>query len=110
MTLNDSEQIVAEEIVRIVDFASRVINAVPGSHYQWDKARELAEQATRLHRRLSHLEEEDGDMVVAGYSKPEQRVDAAAVERYVAKESQHYDLGRRLWPSGKVSSSDQDKE
>lgn len=32
MTLNDSENRLAEDIVRLIDMASRVLNAVPGFH------------------------------------------------------------------------------
>lgn len=86
-SLNNAEARIAEDLVSIIDMASRVLNADPGSHYQWDKSRQLAEAAGRLRRRLG-----DDD-----YTPPAEPVDPAKVEAAVARDSQHYAIGKAVY-------------
>lgn len=98
MKVTDNERVLGEDLVGLVDFFSRVINAVPGSHYQWDKLAELSEAALRLRRRLSHDAGHDG---IVAYRAPAPRLRPDAVDAFVAKYAQHYDVGRRLWRGGR---------
>lgn len=68
--------------------ASRVlVVAKPGSHYQWDKARQLSKAVERLQERLG------GD----DYDPPTESVDPAKVTAVVAHDSQHYAIGKALY-------------
>lgn len=91
--LNDSEERVADAMLEVIDFASRVQNAVPGSHYQHEKAGQLAAAAARMHHKLGG---EDG------WEKLPDPIDRDKVEALVAERAQHYALGRAMYPGGQA--------
>lgn len=86
--LNNAEDRITDDMVAIIDMASRaLVTADPGSHYQWDKLRQLEDAAARLRRRLG------GDKYLA----PVQPVDPAKVTAAVARGSQHCAIGKALY-------------
>lgn len=87
MELNPSENHVVDDLVFIIDMASRVLNADPGSHYQWDKSRELASRAKRLTDTLGG----------ARYQCLPDPVDPSRVRAAVAVDSRHYAIGKALY-------------
>lgn len=91
--LNNAEDRLADDLVRLHDMASRVlVSAEPGSRYQWDKCRQLIEAAEGLRRRLG------GDE----YVPPTEPVDPAKVTAAVAADSQHYAIGKALYGDRKT--------
>ena len=89
--LNDSEERVAGELLALLDFTSRVLNATHGSDYQHQKTGQLARTAEQFRLKLGGDEWE---------ALPDP-IDQDKVEAFVAANSQHYALGRALYPGGK---------
>ncbi|THV40558.1 hypothetical protein [Glycomyces buryatensis] len=87
MALNNSEARLVDDLVRIIDLTSRVLNAPPGSHYQWDKSRQLDADVKGLADRLG------GDH----YKKLPDPIDSEKVIAAVASDSQRYSIGRALY-------------
>lgn len=96
LAMTSHEVVLAERIESVVEMLSRVINAEPGSHYQWDKARELARTAQGLADLLSTTAPD-----AEGFYRYERLGDdirPAVVRSATAVWAQRHDAGRRLWP------------
>ena len=96
LDMTSHEVVLAERIDGVVEMLSRVVNAQPGSHYQWDKAQELARKAQSLADLLSSTAP-DAD----GFHRYEplgNDVRPDVVRSAVAVWGQGHDAGRRLWP------------
>lgn len=89
--LNDSEERIAGELLAIIDFTSRVLNATHGSDYQHQKTGQLARAAQQFQLKLG------GEQ----WEKLPDPIDQDKIEAFVAANSQDYALGRALYPGGK---------
>jgi hypothetical protein len=83
--LTPHETRIAEAILAVVDYASRVLTAAPGSGYQWDKTHGLIEAANRLQ--------------TLGYRNPVSAVRGALITAWVARDAHRYPIGRALFPT-----------
>jgi len=89
-TRKDVTRLVAEDLVAVLDFVSRVCTAADGGnlHYLQDKAGELVLAAQRLQQ---HLPARQLDRLL---------VDPARLRRLVTRDGRHYRAGRALYPQG----------
>lgn len=96
LAMTSNEVVLAERIDGVVEMLSRVVNAQPGSHYQWDKARELAHKAQSLADLLSTTAPDDDGF--HRYEPLGNDIRPDVVRSAVAVWGQGHDAGRRLWP------------
>jgi hypothetical protein len=91
----------AGDIVSLLDFLSRVINAADAGngHYAHEKASQLSSAALQLYRRLSrHPLPTDPNEPLA--PDPAARFDPQRLRATVAADARHYLAGRALYPIG----------
>lgn len=93
--LTDAESTHADRLVALVDMFSRVINAAPGSAYQFDKALLGTPALISVARNLATDPAAEPGKLVYGPAGP---MRAEKVTAAVAIWAQQYDAGRRLWP------------
>lgn len=95
--MSDRTQHVAEDLASIVDYLSRVMQAVEEGnvHYLHDKAGQLANAARRLQLDLS-APPKQGEYTLP--VDPNVRFDPARVQQLVQRYASHYRTGRELYP------------
>ena len=91
--LRGMELRIAEDMVTVLDYVSRVKQGVDGGewHYVLDKAAELARAAQRLSDAAGYEIEER-------QTKPRQAARPAVVKAAVTTWARHYSAGRALYP------------
>lgn len=97
--LRGMELRIAEDMVTVLDYISRVKQGVDGGewHYVLDKAAELARAAQRLSDAAGYEIEER-------QAKPRQAARPSVVTAAVTTWSRHYSAGRALYPEDAQSS------
>jgi hypothetical protein len=95
LDLTAEEVVLAERINTVVEAFSRALHAAAGSHYQWEKAQQLAQAAGSLVKHLSNdATAEPGQSPYRAW--PGIRPDH--VRAAVAVLGQGHAAGRQLWP------------